>query len=260
MFNWLLFIALVVVCVPGMLVTIPTAIRSVTRLAADQVQAGKSLPSRQVLVAASLVQTLLLVAIAAAAGTALAPRVGLAAPFFQALVSGEPVWDALVPQVLAALVFGAGGAVVFVAAYYLYFRPRLDEQTVRSMEALRMELGLGARLLYGGIVEEVLFRWGVVTVLVWLGTLLFDGPTPVLVWSVIVVSGVLFGLGHLPGYRAAGCRVTPLFLAAAIGLNLWATLIFGWLFWQYGLLAAMLAHMFLHLVWLPFDLHFARQF
>jgi hypothetical protein len=41
-----------------------------------------------------------------------------------------------------------------------------------------------------------------------------------------------------------------------ISLNLWASLIFGWLFWQYGLLAAMLAHMLFHLVWWPFDLKY----
>jgi hypothetical protein len=39
-----------------------------------------------------------------------------------------------------------------------------------------------------------------------------------------------------------------------IGLNLWASLIFGWLFWQVGLEAAMMAHMLFHLVWWPFDL------
>jgi hypothetical protein len=53
--------------------------------------------------------------------------------------------------------------------------------------------------------------------------------------------------------------VTPLFLGLMIVLNLWATLICGWLFWQYGLLAAMIAHMLYHLVWLPFDLHFCRR-
>lgn len=95
--------------------------------------------------------------------------------------------------------------VLIMAAYYLFFRPRLDRQTVRSMEELRMDLGLWARLLYGGIVEEVLFRWGVVTLLVWLGAKLFDGPTPALMWTVLLASGVLFGLGHLPSYRLAGC-------------------------------------------------------
>jgi hypothetical protein len=41
--------------------------------------------------------------------------------------------------------------------------------------------------------------------------------------------------------------------------NLWATLICGWLLWQYGLLAAMIAHMLFHLVWLPFDVHLSRR-
>jgi hypothetical protein len=44
-----------------------------------------------------------------------------------------------------------------------------------------------------------------------------------------------------------------------IVLNLWATLICGWLFWQYGLLAAIIAHMLYHLIWLPFDLHFFKR-
>ena len=47
-----------------------------------------------------------------------------------------------------------------------------------------------------------------------------------------------------------------MFFAAMLGLNLWASLIFGWLYWQYGLLAAMLGHMLFHLVWWPFDLRF----
>jgi hypothetical protein len=71
-----------------------------------------------------------------------------------------------------------------------------------------------------------------------------------------VSSGLLFGLGHAPGYLAAGCQKTPMFFALMISLNLWASLIFGWLFWQYGLLAAMTAHMLFHLIWLPFDLHY----
>lgn len=103
-----------------------------------------------------------------------------------------------------------------------------------------------------------MFRWGVMTLLAWMGASLFGGPTPALMWAVIVVSGVLFGLGHQPSYRTAGCQVTPLFLGLMIPLNLWATLICGWLFWQYGLLAAMIAYMLYHLVWMPFDVHFAK--
>lgn len=259
MFNWSLFLCLVVVCVPGLLVAIPNLMRRLETTAVDRLPPGKTLPPRSVLVTATLAQSLFLVSVASAVGTLLAPRVGLGAPVFEALVSGRPLWGALQPQLVPALSLGVGGALVIVAVYYLYFRPRLDGQTARSMEELRMELGPWARMLYGGIVEEVLFRWGVMTLLAWIFAELFGGPTPAVFWAAILVSGVLFGIGHLPSYRMAGCQVTPLFLALMIILNLWATLICGWLFWQYGLLAAMIAHMLYHLVWLPFDLHFFKK-
>ena len=259
MFNWPLFLCLVLVSVPGLLVAIPNLMRRLETTAADRLPPGKDLPPWPVIVAATLAQSLLLVSVAAAVGTALAPRVGLKAPCFEALVSGQSLWAALEPQLVPALVLGVGGALAIVAAYYLFFRPRLNAQTVRSMEELRMDLGLWARLLYGGIVEEVLFRWGVITLLAWIGAMLVGGPTPAVMWTVILISGLLFGIGHLPSYRLAGCQVTPLFLALMIVLNLWATLICGRLFWQYGLLAAMIAHMLYHLVWLPFDLYFYRR-
>jgi hypothetical protein len=184
--------------------------------------------------------------------------VDLGAPFFEALVAGEPLWPALAPQLLPALAIGIAGGLIFVATYYLYFRPRLDSQTAQAMEDLRNALGIWGRLLYGGIAEEVLTRWGLMTLLVWLGTLLADSPSPAVLWVAIVISGILFGLGHAPGHLAAGCQKSPTFFAVIINLNLWASLIFGWLYWQYGLLAAMMAHALFHLVWWPFDLRTYR--
>ncbi|MFN2226479.1 MAG: CPBP family intramembrane glutamic endopeptidase [Anaerolineae bacterium] len=259
MFDWLLFLSLVLASIPGLLVAIPNLMERLVNTAADRLPPDKPLPPRAVVIGASMAQSLVLVAAAAAVGTALAPRVGLAAPVFEALVSGNNVWAAAQSQMLPALVLGVGGALAIVAAYYLFFRPRLDTQTVRSMEELRMALGPWARLLYGGVVEEVLFRWGVMTLLAWLGSLLVGATTAGVMWAVILISGILFGIGHLPSYRLAGCRTTPLFLVLMIVLNLWATIICGWLFWQYGLLAAMMAHMLYHLVWLPFDVYFYER-
>ncbi len=259
MFNWSLFICLVLLCIPGILVITPSTIKTIERVARAQMPDGQELPNRIVVVLASALQTLVLMAIAAAVGTALAPRAGLGAPFFEALVAGEPLWPALGPQLLPALAIGIAGGLIFVAAYYLYFRPRLDSQTVRAMEDLRNALGIWGRLLYGGIAEEVLTRWGLMTLLVWLGALLAGSPSPAVLWVAIVISGILFGLGHAPGYLAAGCQRSPTFFAAMISLNLWASLIFGWLYWQYGLLAAMMAHALFHLVWWPFDLRYYRR-
>jgi hypothetical protein len=231
----------------------------IAKLAQDKLPPGKEMPPMPALAVASIAQSLVVLAVPAAIGTAVAPRVGLRAPFFQALLAGAPLWSTVQPQLLPTLVVGIAGALPFVAAYYGLFRPWLDEETRAHWDELRCGLRIWARLLYGGIVEEVMTRWGLMSLLVWLGALVFGGPAPAVVWAAIVVSGLLFGLGHTPSYLAAGCHNTTAFFGTMIALNLWASLIFGWLFWQVGLLAAMAAHMLFHLVWWPFDLAFCRS-
>jgi hypothetical protein len=257
MFDWPLFFLIVAVAIPGILVSMPRLLETQLAILKDRVPAGKELPSRSMLTIVLTVQTLVLVAGSAAIGVALAPRVGLGAPFFEAILTGGPVGAVLAQLLIPSLVVSIGGALIFFAAYYLLVRPNLDGQTVQVMEGLRMKLGLWSRILYGGIVEEIISRWGLMTLFVWLGALLVGQPTAAVIWVAIVVSGVIFGLLHAPSYLGAGCKSTPLFWGAMIGLNLWASLIFGWLFWQYGLFAAMLSHMFFHLIWLPFDVRYA---
>lgn len=259
MFDWTLFLFLVVICLPGILIVIPGTLSTLENIIDSESTPEKKKLSRSTLILLSTAQNMGLVIIAAAAGAILAPRVDLEAPFFQALVSSESVLNALQPQLLPALISGIGGSIVFITAYYTIFRPRLDNQTIKSMESLRMRLGLWSRLLYGGIVEEVLTRWGLMTFFAWLGALIIGTPSNFAIWIAIITSGILFGLGHLPSYLAAGCRKTTLFLTLIITLNLWAAIIFGWLFWQYGLIAAMLAHMLFHIIWLPFDLHYTKK-
>lgn len=257
MFNWKLFLLLVALCFPGILVTVPRSLDAIMRRIDGGMPPGKKLPARPVLLLAASLQSIALVSLFAALGVFTAPRVGFSAPFFEAVIDMKGVWAALRPQLLPTFWLSSVGAGVFLLSYYGYFRPRIDNQTVRCMEGMRHDLGVAARLLYGGIVEEVLTRWGLLTPLVWLGTLLTGKPSPLVVWTAIVVAGVLFGIGHLPSYLAAGCKRTPIFIAAMIWLNLWASLVFGWLYWQVGLAAAMLAHMLFHLFWLPFDHKFS---
>jgi hypothetical protein len=254
----MLFVVLIVVCVPGVLVTVPRTIKMIGNLAQEKLPPGKEMPPMPVLVIASVVQSLAVLAVPGAIGTAVAHQVGLRAPVFEALLDGVPLWPAVWPQILPTLVVGTAGALLFVAMYYGLFRPWLDEETRARWDELRNGLGIWARLLYGGIAEEVLARWGMMSLFVWLGAVAFGQPTLAIVWGAILISGVLFGLGHAPSYLAAGCHKTTAFFVAMLALNLWASLIFGWLFWQHGLLAAMVAHMLFHLVWWPFDLVFSR--
>lgn len=254
MFNWSLFGLLIAICIPGLIISIPRLIEALQTTIQANLRPGQKLPSQTVLVGVSIMQNLVIIAVASAIGTVLAPRIGLHAPFFEAFVAGKPVWPPLEPQLIPTLVVGIGGALLFVVVYYGVVRSRLDARTLKISEYLRQRLGIWGRLLYGGIVEEVLTRWGLMSLLIWVGVSLFGDTTSSIVWTAIVITGILFGLGHLPSHLAMGCQKTPLFIGAVIGLNLWASLLFGWLFWQYGLLAAMLAHMLFHLVWLPFEI------
>lgn len=114
-------------------------------------------------------------------------------------------------------------------------------------------MGLFGRLLMGGIAEEVMFRWGVMSVMAWLTVRVLGMPMGLGMWTAIVVAGLLFGLGHLPGAMAAGVKITRLVVATAIALNMVVALASGWLLWQRGLLAAIVAHALLHAVWHPLE-------
>jgi len=254
-FNWRLMLSLVTASIPGALILIPFISKLINTY---EPPSGRKIPPRPVLRLLVVMQTLVLVAIAAAIGTALAPRVGLRAPAFEALADGRSALDALLPQIGPALLLGIIGGALFVLAYYRIFRPRLSSEEIRITEGFRMNMGLAGRVLYGGVVEEILMRWGLMSLFVWLGAALFGSSSAGVVWLAIVISGVLFALRHLPGLIVQGLKVTGPVLAANIALNLGAALIFGWLFWQAGLEAAMLAHATFHVIWYPLEVRYNR--
>jgi hypothetical protein len=257
MFNLTLFLLLTLISIPGILSILSGSLDATEQLVEDNLKPGQAMPSRATLLIVSFLQSLVLLAIAAAAGTALAARSGLSAPFFESLAAGSPDLAGLSAQLSATLIWGLAGVVPFLLIYYLFVRPRFDQPSLAILEGLRMRLGLASRILYGGIYEEVLTRWGLMVLFAWPLTALF-GQTTLAIWLAILLSGLLFGLGHMPTYLAAGCKRTPIFVFSVIFLNLWASLFFGYLFWQHGLAAAMMAHMLFHLVWYPFDLYFTR--
>ena len=259
MAPWQMILVLILVSLPGILITTPTLVGKMLPILAEKLPEDQKIPPARTLKFVMAVQVLVLVSVFAVLGGMTAPKVGLSAPFFEALVARSRLWTAAKPQMLPMMIGGVAGGLVLVAAYYLFFRPRLDRPTVRHMEDLRMQMGLAGRLLYGGVLEEVLTRWGLMSVAAWIGLKLAGEVTPAVMWAAIAVSGIIFGLLHIPNYVLTGSKLSPMFASLMVFLNLWASLVFGWLFWQYGLLAAIGAHMLFHLVWYPFDRYYAAQ-
>jgi membrane protease YdiL (CAAX protease family) len=195
--------------------------------------------------AASIFQNALLVALAVWGGVALAPAVGLRAPAFEAAALRRPIMAALRPQILPGLIGGVPGGLLLFASL------RLSPGPIAALQG-QFTPPLFARVLYGGITEEVLLRWGLMTVFTWL-TWRFvqrkSGTVKVgLVWLAIVASALLFGAGHLPlAHFLIGSLNGPV-VAFVVGLNAAFGVLFGWLYWRRGLESAMVAHAAAHLV------------
>ena len=198
-----------------------------------------------VVLLASLAQSSLLVALAVWAGVALAPKVGLRAPAFQAAVTARPLVTALRPQLLPSLIAGVLGGLSLVAVGRYAPAALVEIQT-------RFNPPLLARILYGGITEELLLRWGLMTALVWVAWRFLQRrrgtPRTGYIWLAIVASAVLFGAGHLPAATALVGTLSGDIVVYVVGANAAFGVLFGYLFWRYGLEAAMIAHGTAHAV------------
>ena len=193
----------------------------------------------------TVVQTGVVVGLAAWAGVALAPAVGLHAPVFEALAKHRPMAAALSPQLLPALIAGLVGGMFLVGSY------RYAPAGLAGVWD-RFSFPLVSRVLYGGITEEVLLRWGVMTALVWLPWRFLQHrqgrPAAGSVWLAIAVTTLVFGAGHLPLAAILVGKLTAPVVVWVIGANGALGLLFGYLFWRWGLESAMIAHALTHVV------------
>ena len=114
-----------------------------------------------------------------------------------------------------------------------------------------------AAVIYGGVIEEVMLRLFMMSLLAFLLQKLFrreSGTTGVLI-AANVIAAMLFAAAHLPA-TAMLMELTPVILFRCFLLNGGFGLVFGWLYRKYGLRYAMLAHAGCHviskLIWILF--------
>lgn len=195
---------------------------------------------------ASLAQSAVIVGLAVWSGVAFGPKIRLHAPAFEAAVSARSIASALRPEIFPGLVAGVlGGVLLFAIGGYASPAALTKVQQNFTVPIL-------PRVLYGGITEELLLRWGLMTALVWLAWRFLqrreDDPRAIYIWLVIIVTSLLFGAGHLPAAAMLVGKLTANLVLFVVGLNAAFGVLFGYLFWRYGLEAAMIAHATTHVV------------
>jgi len=190
-----------------------------------------------------MLQSGVLVALAVWAGVALSRSLGLGAPVFEAALSGTGAWPALRPQLIPAAIVGllAGGMLVLLG--------RIAPTELLAL-GQTYDIPLAAKLLYGGVTEEMLMRWGLMTALVWLPWSFIQKrrglPRPAYVIGAIFIAALLFGALHLPAAAAMGASLTAPVVTYVIVGNTVPAVLFGFLYWRNGLEAAILAHALAH--------------
>lgn len=219
---------------------------AVAWLAVPEILAGKVLPLPMWVVSvASGMQSAMLLALAAYAGARLAPGVGLQAPALAALAGSKPAWGMLRAQCLPGIVGGLLGAAL------LWSITRLAADAAEALQGVTLPPVV--RFLYGGITEEVLVRWGLMSAMAWAlwRVAARQGratPPAWIFWLAIAGSALLFGVGHLPAAFAMAGAPSAGLVAYIVGANAAFGLVAGYLFWRHGLEAAMIAHVLTHAV------------
>jgi hypothetical protein len=241
---WRVFVVLFGMGMVGVLALVPTVLGQLDQVPPELAE----LPPALVAVV-SLLNPAILLAVAVAVGTLTAHRVGLRSLVAERVRGGGAIWPQMRPYLVPAIAAG----LIFLgvsAALDAWMNPFADlaEDALPVSGGSPVE-GLVVGVLYGGIVEELMLRWGFMSLLVWIGWRVVQRgegrPSPALVWSAIVLAALLFGLGHLPGL-AAMVELTPLLIFRTVLLNALGGMVFGGLYWRHSLEVAMVSHAAFH--------------
>ena len=200
---------------------------------------------------------LLLIAVLGAAGLWFASRVGLGMPFIEDSAKRESVWNRL-PGVMGMSILAGIVAAFLVIGISIGTSPlmkHVNEILAERYPTGQMDPPAWQGLLAAfsaGVTEETMFRLFGLTLLAWLGSLLFRSqtgrPAAWLLWTGNILFAILFGLAHLPLTSQIGIPLDAVVVINTIILNGVAGVIFGWLYWSFGLESAMLAHMSAYVV------------
>jgi membrane protease YdiL (CAAX protease family) len=266
-FSWRLFWLLALMMMLASLMLLPYALQL---MAVGKPDIAGSAATRGSAVFSSLLQTVILYWPAALLGLLVAGKIGLGAPFLHALVENRPA-PGRFSRVLAVSTlvgFGAGIAVLaLIGVLSPFISGELAQLTVKTSSASLPNAWQGfLGSASAGINEEILLRLFLLSLIAWvIQRVILRRPAGLpsrgLLWTANILAALIFGLLHLPNLTAIGVPVTPFLVLYIITLNGLAGLVFGWLFWTFGLESAMLAHFFtdivLHVLTVPFQ-HLGR--
>jgi len=191
----------------------------------------------------TLVNPIIFLLIAVVVGTALYDKVSLTVPTISSVLKIERPKISFLQQLKYGILLGLLAGILIVLVAFIF--GKLLPSEFKALEN-KIELTLLARVGYGGIVEELLMRFGLMTLVVWITSKLTKKLNTTTYWIGIIFSTILFAVGHFPVVFASISQPSFLLLTYVLIGNSVGGLILGWLYWKKGLESAMIAHAFAH--------------
>ncbi|WP_252735976.1 CPBP family intramembrane glutamic endopeptidase [Zobellia sp. B3R18] len=193
----------------------------------------------------SLIQPTVLLLIAVFIGIMLYDKVNLQVPSISNALKIESPKISFREQIKFGVLFGIIAGIL-TTTVTLVLKTSIPQEFVKMQE--KVQFTPIARFLYGGITEEILVRFGFMTLLVWLAFKITKNLNDLTYWVGIVLASLLFAIGHFPTVFSVVANPSALFLTYIMVGNSIAGLFFGWLYWRKGLEAAIIAHIMTHVV------------
>lgn len=176
-------------------------------------------------------------------GTLCFKKVNLSVPIIEQLVGVD---KANVPTIVSSGVVGGLLAGILIVCVSYLFNTMISEEMAKVSKGLQPSILM--RFLYGGITEEILMRFGFMSLLIWLIHKITNRLNPTVYLIGISLAAFLFALGHFPVLYMALENPSNAVKTFVILGNSIGGFIFGWLYWKKGLESAMIAHMCAHVV------------
>lgn len=188
----------------------------------------------------SILQNAILFAVVICLGLLASHQLKHGAPIIEAVylgtVSNQLLGEVLLPAFMLGIL---AGIALFLAD--LIFLPYFPDTLLKTtLKTTQWENFLAS--FYGGINEELIMRLFGVSVIIWLALRFLHQSTDSIFWYANFFMAIIFAFGHLPTLKNLLGKISSPMLFRTIILNTPIGLLCGWIFWRYGIEAAIVTH------------------
>lgn len=160
--------------------------------------------------------------------------------------------------IFTGIIVGVICSIIHLMMYYGYLKPKITVNDYAEIEAHYRQTGILTRVFYGGVLEEVIFRWGLLSLFVWLFQL-FGLNNHISLYISVLMTSLLFAIVHLPSIKLVSTEPKKEMYVYNLVGNLWVGVCASIAFIASGLFAAIIVHMLFHLTWYPIQAVFYNR-